>query len=252
MGKVGSTTVFESLKVAQLPFPTYQIHFLARESIAEVADLYLSRGHSIPGHLRISKALRRKLDRKVDITWRVITLVRDPIARASSDIFQNVVEFHPDLLDEHGVIQADRAIIRLEEIFLGFDESTNYVCTWFDKELKRTFNVDVFDYPFDTDAGYAIIKRNNIHVLIIRLENLDQVLSGALEHFMGVQHSPIIARANVRAQTSHADMYTKVRNKIVLPRSACVRVYSSRFARHFYSQAELDSFISKWSSSRDG
>jgi hypothetical protein len=67
MGKVGSTTVFESLKVAQLPFPTYQIHFLARESIAEVADLYLSRGHSIPGHLRISKALRRKLDRKVDV-----------------------------------------------------------------------------------------------------------------------------------------------------------------------------------------
>lgn len=156
MGKVGSQTVRMSLiRSGLLSAAIYSPHFLSKEGIESALRYHLDlQTPYVPFHLRRSMLLRRKITRYKDrTTWKVISLVRDPISRELSDFFTNVREFHPELIAPTGEPNLDTSVSFLLSSLRAFEESSDYVCNWFDKEMKIVFDIDVYNYPFITQKA---------------------------------------------------------------------------------------------------
>ena len=94
-------------------------------------------GLPVDSGIKFGKILLKKIEKnKEKVHWRIITLVREPISRGISDLFQDVERFFPDLIDGNGKVEKSRAIELLQERFRNYDESTDYVCAWFDRVKK--------------------------------------------------------------------------------------------------------------------
>jgi len=238
MGKVGSSAVYHSLRNAGLPNPIYQVHHLSHNGIRNAEQYYQSLRSPIlanPMMIR-GKTLRKKLDKGKASAYKIITLVRDPIRRDISNFFQNIESFWPDFIDEMGDVKRRETIKFLQEKSHQFDESTDYVCRWFDEELKATFNVDVFAYPFNYQDGFAIIREGQVEVLVLRLEDLDRNWNRAIAEFLGLEAGIKLVGVNIAKDKKYYPAYQYVMENIALPRSVLTKIYSSRFAKHFYSR----------------
>ena len=102
MGKVGSESIQASLSALNLP--SIHAHFLSWQNLRDVEKYYLRRPHAkVPEHIIRSKRLRAIMDKTWGrIQWKVITLVREPVAGTISDVFQNLTFTMPKMnsLDE--------------------------------------------------------------------------------------------------------------------------------------------------------
>ena len=90
MGKVGSTTVYYSLK-KQLPLtPVFHVHCLSENTLKEQEKSYYKIGKTPRDvkHLRQGKFLNEQLNKFANINWKIVTLVREPIIREISIFFQ--------------------------------------------------------------------------------------------------------------------------------------------------------------------
>lgn len=248
MGKVGSTTVYKSLESADLGISVHHAHFLSWEGIQDAENYFLSlQKPKMPAHIARSKQLREEIDRAGVNRWRIITLVREPIGWHISNFFQNVDAYYPDLVAEDGSLKADEAVEFLQHGLATFDEHTDYASNWFDREMKRVFDVDVYDHPFDHEKGFVIIPGQNVRLLVLRLENLDRSFRQAMRRFIGPWPVVRVVRSNVGTRKKHAEAYEHVLGCLVVPESVCARVYASKYARHFYTEQMRDNLTRKWS-----
>jgi hypothetical protein len=238
-GKVGSSTVVDSLKALRLKNPVYHLHYLSHELLAKEGI----------GKLRFSKALRSKIDSYKnieDINWKIITLTRDPIAIAISSLFQNIgINQQENISSNNNEMDISAIFEHLENNLKSFRESE--FCLWFDRELKIVFNIDVFDYPFDCDLGYSIIKQGNIELLIIRLENLNSSGGQALSTFLNLPEPVPIISSNVGSKKKYRDTYKFVKDNLTVDSQVCNLIYSSNYVQHFYSKQQIAEFTDKWS-----
>jgi hypothetical protein len=191
---------------------------------------------------------------------RILTCVRDPIARELSASFEENVE--SGLVDrsespsrylwytgtlEHlkSRIQGPRALEVLSER-LNRCETYDYALGWFERELQSVFGVDVYAYPFDRENGYALIEMEDLRVLIVTLEKLDELLPSVLSEFVCPGERLNVRREGVRSNSPSAEAYEYVRSRIRINPEVADHVYSSKLARHFYSPETLSAWRSKW------
>jgi hypothetical protein len=250
MGKVGSATVYETLKKLSLPNPLYHIHFLSSEGLANAEALHLAGGEPLPNHIHVGKAVRMRFLESPDIRYKIITLVRDPIATSVSSTFYNLERLPPKGFDKTQPPQLDQLMRHMQEKLAAFDQETNYITTWFDKELKTVFNADIYLHPFDHEAGYSIISYSNVDVLVFKLEDLDSCMSEALTKFLSLDHLVEQKKSNTGAEQKYHEVYRSLQQDIVIPKAVCERIYVSKFACHFYTDTERHSLIEYWSKER--
>jgi len=117
--------------------------------------------------------------------------------------------------------------------------------TWFDRELKSVFGVDVYAIPFDPAKGYEIYESEKARVLLVRLEDLRSRAPVAFGDFLGLGDFRL-ADTNVAEAKGYADVYRRFVASVRLPHDYIERMYDSRYARHFYSEDELDAFRLRW------
>jgi hypothetical protein len=233
MGKVGSSTVSASLRHAGIS--NVHVHFIG-DHWPQAAQYHRERGDELPQNLYRGWLLRywlRVKRRQV----KVITLVRDPVARKISSAFQ-LRRYNPNL----SVDDASAAKRWLREN-IDFDESLPYESVWFDREINAVFDIDVYDHPFDPEKGYTRIQTSRADVLVLRLEDLDDLIPSVVSDFVGSQLA--VERTNTRSN----DTYRTIKQTFTLPPSTLERIYSQRMVRHFYSDREIDAFIDSWSES---
>lgn len=243
MGKVGSSAVYASLSNAVISNPVYHVHFLSYGNINRVERYYRTVGASQSiAQLRFLRALRRKLDRTGG-PIHVITLVRDPVAREISDVFENMDSHHRSLLTGTGGIDISKTIDRLNASFAEFDEAKDYACTWFDREMLDTFGIDVYATPFDHDRKFTIVAKSGVDLLIMRMEDLPTVFSEAIRQFLG-EAVPLVRANDASAKDYHA-AYQAVISEISLSRDVYKRIYASRYARHFYPEGIRADFMAE-------
>ena len=246
MGKVGSGSIQASLSALNLP--SIHTHFLSWQNLKDVENYYAGLSHStIPDHIHRSKMLRAMMDKTWGrIRWKVITLVREPVARTISDVFQNLTYTMPQL---NGLTEKD-AFKRISdytlEQFNHFDEKQDYICTWFDKEIKDVFNCDIYALDFHKGNGYQIIEAGNADILVLKLEKLSECHQPAFQDFLGIPNLQLI-KANVGTQKPYRRLYKKVLDRISIPQHYLESVYSTRFAQHFYTREEVQFFKRRWS-----
>lgn len=247
MGKVGSTTIYRSLKNLGLKNRVYHIHFLSQRGVELAIKNHKKAGIRFVPHLSLSRGLSKKLIKDPTLRWKIVTLVREPIGFEVSNYFQNYQKSklkNLDLTDEKNM---ETISAYLERKLSAYDPSKAYVENWFEKEIKTVTGVDVFNHPFDQDAGYSIIRGDNADILIMRLESLNQVFNPALKLFLGMDRDISMIRKNVGADKIYSSLYAKVKDKIKLSENVCERIYDSKFFSHFYGKKMKSQFLKKWS-----
>ena len=245
MGKVGSTSVSRSLHAAGLKNYVFDIHFLSKDLI-KYRNFYIDSGIvPVPYHIELGLALRKRIINNNFNKLKIISMVRDPIARQISDVFQNPELMETNTKKSSGSLNTAKLFNSMEKKFS--DASFyDYIFSWFDKELKAMFGIDVFSHPFDCDSGWTIYKADNVDALIIRLEDLSRIGEDVISEFLGTPQKISLVSANVRSESQEAEAYRYVQNNFKIDRAISEKIYDSRFARHFYSGDQIESMINRW------
>jgi hypothetical protein len=170
---------------------------------------------------------------------RIVSLVRDPVARNISHYFETL-----DLL-----WQTERAHERVpvERLLSEYHERFRHErgIEWFDEEFKPVLGIDVYEHPFPHDKGYVRIDSGPYEVLIMRHDLDDRSKEKCLAELVGVG-SVSLKPANVGAQKPYAETYGEFLRRVELPEDYVDRLLDSKYARHFYGPEELARFRAKW------
>ena len=236
MGRVGSVTIFETLTRADYSKRIYHSHFLTREGIDFFLNLKLETFGSwrnIPASTRyytlqslfLSQELKkRRNNSKNKKKLKVITLVRDPIATNISGFFHNKDLWLSDFNFSGELSDNTVEINNLKKRFLD-EYPHEYPLTWFDRELKLAFNMDVFADSFPKSIGYKIYEGDFANVLLLKLESIDRCINNAFKDFMDIDVSPLMA--NTSNKKVYSTLYKKFVAEIQLPETYIEKMYNS-------------------------
>lgn len=240
-GKVGSTAIQTAIKPI-CGFGAFQTHFISEQGIAEARVTHQDHGRD-PVHLQVGEALRQAMAAHPEKVVRVITLVREPVARAISNLFENPVL----LLGEEG---QDLSKLPLERLVAIATEqvraSLDYTERWFDRELSGLFGFDFFATPFDCDTGFTTHAVGRVRLLSGKLEKLSTNGGRFIGEFLGLPAAIDIPHRRTREATGEAKLYDQVRRSLKLPSAFLDEIYASRTCRHFYTPAEIGRFRTLW------
>jgi hypothetical protein len=238
-GKTGTSTIAAGLKRADF-LPVFQIHTLRPKILERVEAEYTRRPNdSYPRHVWEAQWLRQHRPR-ADQPWRIVTSVRDPIARIVSRVFQRRSRF--DGFEGTTTLES-----LLEELTVAFQRDERRFGAvgwdWFDFELKEVLGRSVYESPFDPSVGFGTIEAEHVSALLLRGEDLDKA-PGALEATFG---RPVeLTSENVGTQKDYGDLYRSVLERFRPPESYVALVYDSQQIRHFYSEEERERFRRHW------
>ena len=257
MGKVGSSTIVATLKAGSfagsLAMPLFHIHSLTAASIEADERFYFGDQHGLfrpsgwPNtvHLFTSHYLHRRLAalKGGGGKWKIITLVREPVARNISGFFESIeyriANFYPRL--ESG----DLTMQEMTEHFVNRYSNHDVPLRWFDDEMKVALDVDVFATPFPHEQGYAIYRSAKADVLLLRLESLSNCANAAFREFLGIDQVELI-NANDARDKAYYPTYRSFVKSVSLPDAYLRRMYDSKYMRHFYTNSEIERFQAQW------
>lgn len=241
MSKTASSAIVRAVQEA-VSQPVFKIHLLSPESVTRAeADYRQTDREARPRHIFHASHLMRHLPTPQH-PWLVVTVVREPVMRSTSDFFQSGRRM--------GRLHDESTTKSLFERFAA-EQGIPRTVDWFDRELKPSLGVDVYDHPFDPSLGYGLIETPSIRMLLLRQESLDAA-PGALGRFLGLPGDLEIVQENVGSGKEYSDLYASVLRDVRFPKATLDLAYSSRFSRHFYSPEENEEFRRRWEQQDDG
>jgi hypothetical protein len=245
MAKVGSESVLQSLRTVCIEHPIYKIHVL-REGRLKELEKYIKVHPHARKLIWNSLYIRKWLDEGSCSRIKVITLVRDPIARNVSTFFQILYDqFGYNYNEKVRILSMKNILEELYELFFEKFAEHDIPIIWFDKELKSIFNIDVYSMDFPKSKGYMIYRVNNIELLLMRLENLNECAKKAFKEFLGIRDFKLLD-ANTGSRKDYYIIYKEFIKKVILPDAYLERMYNSKYVHHFYEPNEIETFRSKW------
>jgi hypothetical protein len=146
---------------------------------------------------------------------RVITAVRDPIARNISQHFET---------DFAEPIHSD------------------WPLRWVSEYLEPHAGIDVYATKFPTVKGWKIYQG---YLLIVKTETLSKALEPALTMLCGEGDYVIDHRAD--GEMKFGERYETFVKKAAFPEEFLDRMYESKYAQHFYSPKQIAALRKKWS-----
>lgn len=222
--KVGSRTVEMSLRKAGVPC------FHAHTLTGRWGWTTFTRGEA--GRALLSKVNKIK----------IISLIREPVARDIALYFQGFLEYI--LLEEAIMADSFEGVKR----FLETEKKTGNcgaVFEWFNVELKEPLGLDIYQYEFDKMRGYQIIEKDNIELLLIKLEKLDEC-SEVIGRFVGKDNFSLV-KSNTGNDKLSCFAYEELKRTIEIPRDILDFYYRDNPAMdHFYTAEEKEQFYRKW------
>jgi len=246
MGKVGSSTIRRSINALNLNIHPYHLHYMS--GIDYMVGLCRKQLLPLREHILSSIYCKKLIKKSIaeGKKTKIITLVREPIAKNISQYFQSIRVSYPEFeyekkektLDQEQLI--DEMISFFLENFIHDDP-----LVWFDVELKRFTKIDVFAVPFPFEKGYMIYENDNFKVLLVRLESMNHCISGAMAEFIGLKGFSLF-NDNISSEKDYAELYHRVKNKIALPQGYIEKMYNSKLTQHFYTQSEVETLKKKW------
>lgn len=220
MGKVGTTTVSRALARAGVQaLHMHSVH-------TEVHNRVVARSRGVPPHVKASLRALELLKKETEPV-RIISMIRDPIARNISAFFENVHAFG---------MQYDSAA---GELIKTFKEQYPHQVPlrWFDRELKDGIGFDVFGQAFDRDARVSRYSTGRFEILVARIDADLSVLQPEISDFVGA--SLELVPENTAESKGYRMAYSKFKSRLSLSKDYVETMYSSTFARHFWTSVEL-------------
>lgn len=241
MAKVGSLSVYTSLKKALPKTAIFHTHSLnvntAQEEVRYCFDNGIYPGSRSPVFLIQEKIISKQKD------YKMISLFRDPIERNISaffDAFELYVGVKPK--DYKGDLG------QLETLFHKHLPYT-YPLRWFDDIFFNDTKINVYDYEFNAELGHAVIKHNGIDVLIMNCY-LDDGLKERLTGDFCNLKSFSLTNTNITAHKASRDLYKAFKDFIKFDEAYLEEYYSSKYAKHFFTETQRKKAIEKWLKSK--
>lgn len=236
-GKVGSFSIYQSLKKEKIPCA--HIHRIADSDKENTA--YYARYSELFG---LWKNMWGKTGR-----MKIITMVRDPIRRSVSAMFQGIFQnCICDIQTEMSLY--DNAISRIvRDADYG---KTGYMFEWFHDELEKTTGIDIYTYDFDKEKGYGIVREGGIEILILVMEKMNQNVD-VLKDFVGrnkMQNFTLL-RQNVGNDKNYRFLYGDIMKSLQIPSRILDFYYGDNVGmRHFYTEEDIRQFCSRYNRSK--
>jgi hypothetical protein len=228
-GKVGSSTVSASLGAAGKE--NIHIHYIKHAT----PMMY---GYS-ETTVDIYKNFLEHIDEK---NVKVISLVRDPIARSISsyfDGFQSNVAFWQN--ENRCTLEGIMNVIALEMN----NGKYGAIDTWFREEFRGALGIDVFQCDFDREKGYGLINKGNVEVLLLTLEKLKNN-EDIIGEFVGIPDFKLMS-ANRSKSKPCRHLYNEVMENVTIDREVLDFYYKNNpFVDFFYTEEQKELFRHRW------
>jgi hypothetical protein len=249
MGKVGSSSIVDSLRVVSVNQPVYHVHFLDPENIQKADEmlhhLYGNRVNVNRWCLYESRfVLKHFLQQKTRIL-KIISLVREPIARNISSFFHNIDTFIPDCAALYE--RREITITEIMQVFLQRFHEHTFPLTWFDDEMKKVFGIDVFAAAvcISMDRRVFAYRQGDLELLIMKTEDLDNVAPKALEEFLQIKDFRL-KLSNLSKEKNYNRTYSDFTRFVKLPKEYVETTYASKYMTYFYSPQEIERYRARW------
>lgn len=242
-GKTGSQSVYYTLKRKFKNYHVFHVHNLSDTGIKKSIEAHLSskRG-SVPLHLIVSQILNDKL-KDYDGAIKIITLVRDPISRSISSIFQNIDMYSEKITNKYLEINEKVLLDNLRKnIFFSADQLED----WVYREIETNLYINVLNEDGFPDKGFKIYSKNKVELLLMRMEDLDHCFKDAIKGFLNLNKSVELCNYNVSEKKYYKTQYTQIKEKLLLTEVDIRKVFSSKYMKTFYSDRSMKFFIKKY------
>ncbi len=239
-GKVGSSSILKMLQNSNIP--CIQFHRL-----------------SCPAHFggtTLQPVWESAVERLKLGTNRIISIVRDPLSRGYSFFWQrfsveslryryqsisSLQEMYELLMDRslHGPKGLERNGIKFLPLWRDEFE-------WFDEEMKEYLGMDVYQYPFNREKGYTVIRQDNTELFLLKMEKMGAALP-ALETFLGGNIHLNPEKENAASGKNYSMAYRVFRQKVRLKREYVDHYFvDNAKVDHFYTKEEQAEFLRRW------
>lgn len=232
MGKVGSTTVYNTLKKKKPYADIFHAHFLSQNWLEVILP---KRNRLFHRNIKIGKNILSFIKNNPQKKIKVITLVREPVIRSLSDLFQNWKTTFEDIEN----VDIKELQSHIEKV------NYDYTLNWFDTEFFEYLNIDIYKQGFNTQKGYEIYSFDNLEILCLKLESLNKIGRVAFNEFLG--EDIVLDTANKSSDKKGKEQYEHLKQVISINKEILSELYTSKYVTHFYSPTEINSFIKKWS-----
>lgn len=168
---------------------------------------------------------------------RIITMVREPVSRYVSDLWENILNF--------------KRCAKIDADFNEIEDSAlhnwaNYEFDWFDRELKNVLGIDIYQYDFDTEKGYSIIEQDGISVLLLKTEKMNQLMH-VVGKFIGCSNFKLSKNQNVGSKKPYRYAYEAYKRDFKLSKGALEKWYQgNERVNHFWSPGEQEEYLRQW------
>jgi hypothetical protein len=233
MGKVGTLSISNSLR--KIGFNHVHPHSL----IYSYPGTHFLKNIKLPIHKHLYFIYKTFTKRIKVFFWKIftkkiviITGVRDPFSRYISAFFE-----------QSHYLNFDTNIESNENILIKLIQHGNFESTleWFDKEINKTFGINIYEHKFNKSKGYQIISKKNIEIFIFRLDklnNLENELGDFLANKKFKLHSHNILENNLN--------YRKIKKSYKFDSSDFENALSSNYMKHFFDKQDIIKLREKW------
>lgn len=222
-GKVGSMSLYNSLRAYHVPCA--HLHMFRRSRFFEYD---------------IMKLYEENIKIQCD-DLKIITLIREPIARDISMYMHWMTEMY----DSNPFLCADildgikRYLIYSASIPNGGGEFA-----WFD-QLEEFTGIDIFQFPFDRQRGYSVIKKGKWNILVMKLEKMEENQE-IIKKFVDIEEFKLI-NDNIGKLKDYRYIYEDVKRKLHIPQEVINKYYKNNmYMDHFYTEQEKSLFLKKY------
>lgn len=94
-------------------------------------------------------------------------------------------------------------------------------------------------------------RTGNVDVLVLKTETDDAVKEKALSEFLGAEGIRLV-KSNTAEQKPYAEQYVEFKQRIRFSDEFFREMYESKYARHFYDDAEIQRHIRYWHGPAEG
>ncbi len=214
--KVGSVSVVNSARAAGI----YGVH---------IHDFSFSKSRTY---------FLRDMIRKV--SGKIISIVREPIARQVSLLWHSWGKFGGDFIIENKY----KSLEEIEHQFYNIPNREDEF-EWYLKEFKNILDINIYEYPFDKEKGYSIIEKDGISLLLMKTERLND-LESVIGKFLGVEKFKL-AEGNMAQNKKYKIAYQNYLQNVRIPQAFYNYYYcNNQYMDHFYTKEEKDVFYQKW------
>ncbi|MEH0020718.1 MAG: putative capsular polysaccharide synthesis family protein [Desulfobacter sp.] len=175
---------------------------------------------------------------------KIITIVREPISRNLSLCFQHFTDFVRDDVTNR-CFDDQKSSVEMFSHYLENKIDQKAGIYWFDREFLPTTGVDIYDFPFDREKGCTALQSGKYDILVLQLEKLNASMS-SIQEFLGLTEPVELVQKNIGRKKWYHLLYQEFKSAYAPPQSLVDEIYTSRFMKHFYSDADISRFRRKW------